>query len=353
VLRLDRALPALVAAALLAACGGPAAREVSNSPSESAVSSQAFGLDEVISQSVGKDNIETLAFSPDGKRIAVGAGDGIVANYALAPEAGEEPVVAKLHNGFVSGLAWSPDGKQLLTSAADGSVRQSDAATLQVIRSYNAQPQTHPAVAWSPDGKTIALAMGQDSLQLFDAAQGGPLDSWDVPGMTRALLWLPNGEIAVGDDSGHISFFTRGQTDSSRVYQPAGPHKAVNSFSLAQLGGMLAVGYDDGAVVLVDPTGPKTVRNLFMGRQTGTVSWAPNGKVLAVSSVDFDMKVLDLQGNVLTRVDVGYDVNATGWSPDGKYVAAAADDHTFKIWKVTPQQKPSKLEPTPPSFMGR
>jgi Tol biopolymer transport system component len=167
------------------------------------------------------------------------------------------------------------------------------------------------------------------------------------------LLWLANGELVVGDDAGRLSFLTRGQSSASRLYQPAGPHKAVNSISQSPSDGTLAVGYDDGVVVQVDPVGPRTVRDLFSGRQIGTLAWAPNGNVLAVSSVEFDLKLLDAQGNLLTRADVGYDVNGTAWSPDGKYIAAATDDHTFKIWQVTPRQKPGKQQPTPPAFMGR
>lgn len=350
---LTRQLAALTVAGVLAACSSATAPASLPSASPSATASESFSINEVISESVGKDTVETLAFSPDGIRIAIGAGDGIVANYALAPAAGEEPILGKLHNGLVSGLAWSPDGKQLLSAAADGTIRQADAASMQVIRSYSGSPNSHPAVAWSPDGQQLAVALGRDNLQLFDAASGNALDSFDVAGATRALLWLATSEIAIGDDTGRISFFTRGQPAAARVFRPAKPHKAVNSLSLSPADGSLAVGYDDGVVVQVDTAAPKTIRDLFNGRQIGTVAWSPNGKVLAVSSVEFDLKLLDAQGSLLTRADVGYDVNATAWSPDGKYVAAAADDHTFKVWQVSPPQKPAKLALTPPSFMGR
>ncbi|HVA24301.1 MAG TPA: hypothetical protein VMW62_07895 [Chloroflexota bacterium] len=335
---------------LLAACS--AAGTPSPSPSSATIaSSTAAGvsLKLYVSEPVGQDTVETLAFSPHGKRLAVGAGDGEVAVFPLAGAPGEEPIVQKLHGGLVSGLAWSPDGSRLLTAAGDGSVRLSDPQTLQPARSFTAVSNTRPAVAWSPDGAQFALAQGRDSVQIYQANDGTAADTFDVPGVTRDLRWLPSGELVVGDDSGRVTFLNSGK--QPRVFQPGAPHKSVNS--LAFNGSRLAVGYDDGAIILIDPASAKPVRELPKGRQIGTLSWSPNGKLLAISSVAFDVRLLDAQGAQLVKEDVGYDVNGTAWSPDGSLLAAAADDHTFKIWQVSPPQTPSKAGPTPASYMSR
>lgn len=304
-----------------------------------------------ISEPVGQDNVETLAFSPDGTRLAVGAGDGVVAVFPLAGGPGEEPVVQKLHAGFVSGLAWSPDGSRLLTAAGDGTVRLSDPRSLQPVRSVNAVPSSRPAIAWSSDGSQFALAQGRGAVQTYSSGDGSPLASYTVPGLTRDLRWLPDGSLALGDDSGRVAFLASGK--AVRSFQPPASHKAVNSLSLSSGGSQLAVGYDDGAIEIVDPLTGKLIRELPKGRQIGTVSWSPNGKLLAVSSVAFDLRLLDSQGAQLAREDVGYDVNGTAWSPDGSLLAAAADDHSFKIWQVSPTQSPAKAGPTPSSYMGR
>jgi WD40 repeat protein len=345
-----RAAVCAFVAAALAACGG-SAPSASVPASASALAPAGLSLKLYVSEPVGQDNVETLAFSPDGRRIAIGAGDGIVAVYSLARSTGEEPVVTKLHGGFVSGLAWSPDGSRLLTAAADGSVRLSDSATLKPAQSFTASPASHPAAAWSTDGARLAVAQGRDAVQTFDAASGVHLETFDVPGITRDVRWLSDGQIAVGDEAGRVSFLTTGRP--ARVFQPATPHKAVNSLSLSPDESLLAVGYDDGAIVLIEPASAKTVRELAKGRQVGTVSWSPSGRLLAVSSVAFDLRLLDERGNQLVKEDIGYDVNGTAWSPDGGMLAAAADDHTFKIWQITPPQRPSGKERVQPSFMGR
>jgi WD40 repeat protein len=342
----------LLLSAILAACAsGPAPITSASQPSASAVAPAGITLKPFVSEPVGQDNVETLAFSPDGKHLAVGAGDGIVAIYPLAGGPGEEPVVQKLHAGFVSGLAWSPDGRSLASAAGDGTVRLSDPQTLVPARSFTGVPSSRPALAWSADGAQVAVAQGRGAVQTYDTVTGAAIDTFSLPGATRDLRWLSSGELAVGDDGGQVSFLASGK--QARVFRPATAHKSVNSLSLSPDGSQLAIGYDDGAIVLVDPASATAIRELPKGRQVGTVSWSPNGKLLAVSSVAFDLRLLDAQGGQLAKEDVGYDVNGTAWSPDGSMVAAAADDHTFKLWQVNPPQTPSKMAPTPASYMGR
>jgi len=343
----------LILTLALAACASGNPTPIAT-PEGSASAALAAGsiLTEIASEPLGQDNIETLSFSPDGQRLALGAADGFVAIYQL--QSGRaEPLAQKLHTSFVTGLAWSPDGSQILTAATDGSVRQSDSKTLQVIHSYTAYPQTYPAVAWSPDGSQFALAQGRDTIQVVDAGDGSLADTFDLPGSTRALWWLPSGEIIGSTNAGQVSFFTHGQRKAVRSFQPNPAHKAVNSLAVQPGSGLLAAGYDDGTIVLIDPTTAKQVRELAKGRQIGTISWSPNGQLLAASSVAFDLRLLDLQGSVVAHEDIGYDVNGTAWSPDGKLLAASTDAHDFRLWQVNPAQTSAKPAPAAPSYMGR
>ncbi len=356
--RLSRALfPGVLAlVAFLTACSGGISNQApSAAPSSSGTASaKAFTLTEAVSQSAGSDKVETAAYSPDGQRLAVGLADGAVAVFSLADPSGD-PVLAKLHGGADSSLAWSPDGTKLLSAATDGSVRLTDSSSLQVLRSFNAYPATYPSVAWAPDGHQFALAEGRDVVRVYDADSGALLTSFDKPGATtRAVLWLAGGDIAVSDTSGAIDFFRTGQTKALRTFRPTPTHKAVNSLSAAPDGVTLAAAYDDGAVLLLDASTAKVIKEFPPGRETGTLAWSPSGKALAVTSVAFDVRVFDAQGSLLAQQALGYDVNGVAWSPDGQHLMAGVDDHTFRIWDVTPPQAPVSPNPqSAPSYMGR
>jgi WD40 repeat protein len=312
-------------------------------------------LKELIAEPVGQDTVEALAFSPDGRQVAVGAADGVVAVYSLHASAAEEAVrIAKMHAGFTSSIAWSPAGDRVLSAAGDGSVRIWDPRSLQPLQSFTAYPATHPAAVWAPNGQKIALAQGRDTIQVINLAGNADPQTLSLPGTTRALLWLPNGQIAGSDLTGNVAFFQPGKRDPVRTYTPSAAHKAVNSLSLLPDGSLLAAGYDDGAIVLIDPATAKEVRQLPKGQSVGNVAWSPNGKVLAESSIEFALTFFNPLGKQLAKLNIGYDMNGVGWSPDGQYVAAGSDDHTLKIWQVSPAQgMAGATAPTPPSYMGR
>jgi WD40 repeat protein len=62
-----------------------------------------------------------LAFSPDGRVLALGSGDGTVGLFEVVT--GTERVREPMHDRVVSCLAFSPDGQRLLTGSHDGTAR--------------------------------------------------------------------------------------------------------------------------------------------------------------------------------------------------------------------------------------
>ena len=88
-------------------------------------------------------------------------------------------------NGGVLGVAFSPDGKLLATGYGDGYVRLWDPATGQAIGApllADTSPQGQGgvgAVAFSPDGKLLATAGGDGYVRLWNPATrqaaGAPL----------------------------------------------------------------------------------------------------------------------------------------------------------------------------------
>jgi WD40 repeat protein len=65
--------------------------------------------------------VYSVAFSPDGKRLASGSMDQTVKVWDAAT--GQETLTLKGHTGPVYSVAFSPDGKRLASASADNTIR--------------------------------------------------------------------------------------------------------------------------------------------------------------------------------------------------------------------------------------
>jgi WD40 repeat protein len=129
----------------------------------------------------------TLAWCPDGTRLAVAGEDELVHIWDV--DAGKE--LAGLHghpatvaiNQAVGAVAWSPDGKRLASASPDGTFSLWDTATWKEILVLRLRPvagrlaQLGPSAAaleWSPDGQQLAF-FGGGSGAIWDATpEEGP-----------------------------------------------------------------------------------------------------------------------------------------------------------------------------------
>ena len=66
-------------------------------------------------------DVDSVAFSPDGKRLATASWDHTAKVWEA--ESGKEPLTLRGHSDFVLGVVFSPDGKHLATASEDGTVQ--------------------------------------------------------------------------------------------------------------------------------------------------------------------------------------------------------------------------------------
>jgi hypothetical protein len=115
-----------------------------------------------------------VAFSPDGKTIAIGSGGGTVRLWTSSTgKAMRQPLTRR--TSAVVGVAFGPDGKTIASASIDGTVRLWDVSTGQPIgQALTGTMGPVFVVSFSPDGKMIASA-GDDTVQLWDLVTGKPI----------------------------------------------------------------------------------------------------------------------------------------------------------------------------------
>ena len=152
------------------------------------------------------DDVNSVAFSPDGARIASGSDDQTIRLWdAKTGAAVGEPL--RGHTGLVLSVAFSPDGARIASGSGDETIRLWDAKTGAAIgKPLQGHADWVNSIAFSPDGARIASGSRDETIRLWDAKTGAAIGE-PLRGHTEwvesveSVAFSPDGaRIASGSD---------------------------------------------------------------------------------------------------------------------------------------------------------
>lgn len=239
--------------------------------------------------------VTTLAYSPDGKQLAVGAYRAVV----IWDTTTGHPLVSISHlPGAVQGLAYRPDSTQLAvaggTPGAFGEVRVYDAHTFaQTGKVITGHSDVVLGIAWRSDGLRIATASQDKSARL-----------WEWPSGKELMNFKDHSDAVT-----HVAF----APDGKSVYTACLDHN-VRRFDV-----------EKGRVI-----------RLFTGHNEAVTALAINldGKRILTSGTEPNIRWWNTDDGNITNNNGGHSapVNEITISKDGKFVLTASADMTVRLW---------------------
>jgi WD40 repeat protein/serine/threonine protein kinase len=312
-------------------------------------------LDTLVSADAAqRQDIWSLAFSPDGLRLAAGSGPWFQAQ--TGPTAGlvvrelgsgREVFARRSDAGAVQAVAFSPDGKRL--AAGTGTTGAETNATLVLMDAATGQPLWKMqergtnilSVAFSPDGKTIASGCGGFNnysgigyVRLRDAATGK--ETGRIPGGPGGVT-----SVAYSPDGTQLALANRGQVDVWDLkdhlleFALQGHVDFVYAVTFSPDGRWIASAGWDRTIRLWDRSNGSLARTLLGHRGfVRGLSFRPDGKQLISCSEDKSVRLWDVaSGRSLASFHghAGF-VHCVAFSPDGVQAASGSLDGTIKLW---------------------
>jgi len=284
--------------------------------------------------------ISAVAFSPDGKTLAVGGYQEVLlwdlANGKLSKRIGMGQVA-----NFVHALAFGKDGRSLVVAEgvphSSGAVKVFDIETGQPTLNFQEPKDVVYSLALSPDGKLLA-GSGADGLAYIWSMDEKKVAATikDHSDWVLGVSFSPDGKFlatASADSSSHV--WEVGTWNSvRRLPQSDTVHGAVFSA--------------DGTLLALAVGGPKDrairIRRKDNGGQTRAISlgaatpldviWAPKGNKIYVPCSDNTMKVYNAANGALTANVTGHGdwVYCVAINADETRFATGSADGTVKLW---------------------
>jgi WD40 repeat protein len=280
----------------------------------------------------------TVAFSRDGATLAVGSKNGTVSLW----DTRTDTRTTTLNEGSAVGsVAFSPDDRTLAIGTGSGTVELWDTRAHRPTAALK-EGSNVVDVAFSPDGHTLAVSDSNTNIGLWDTGSHRRTALLAEGSIIGGIAFSPDGHtLAVGDFGGNVTLWNTGTRQRSATLAEGSPVAAV---AFSPDGHTIAAADYGGLVGLWDATTHRRSATVANGSIINVMAFSPDGRTLAVGDDVGDIGLWDTgSGHRNTTFAVGSSVLSVTFSPDGRTLAVGSSSGIIGVWDTGTDQQIQSL----------
>ena len=291
-------------------------------------------------ESEGYVNFDSVCFNKDGSRIVTLESTGGVEQIVkiLNAKTGDTLVAlgtSEGHNDVVTSIALSPDETRVVTGSYDDTAKIWDVGSGALLKTLNGHRNDVTSVVFSRDGSRIVTGSEDKTAKVWDAYTGEPLKTLtDHAGAVTSVAFSPDGSRIV-----------TGSTDKTAKVWDAHtgePLKTVEGHS----GEVGDVAFSPDGLFIITASEDRTARIWDAKKERGLIKTlnvgdgevdnaivSPNGAWISTVSTNYPAHSLNMWNAKTNESTFTVDgLGVAAFSPDGRRIIVGAGDNTAKIW---------------------
>ena len=309
--------------------------------------------------------IWSLAYSPDGKRIASGSGQwGFAQNGEVIvwdAQSGERLFTFREQAGTIMGVAFHPTGTILASASVRWNYERRRIPIVYLRKERNvllwdlqtgqqvlAIPHSEDvySIAFSPEGRLLALGRANGLVMLCDSSTGEALHT--LRGHRTNVLG-----VAFSPDGSKLASASRDGT--ARIWQVADGRELfvlgdlidVRDVEFSPDGLYLATITWDGMINIWDAETAKEIKSHHArDHHASDLAWSPDGRWV-VPATDSSTQVWNAWTGARQRIVPVARSTRVVFSPDARRLVSGGDDRVVRVWDMTRDPKePPQFDPT-------
>ncbi len=291
--------------------------------------------------------VVSIAFSPEGKIIAVGDVNGEVLLYSTKTKANIASLIGHVNApsdidepGSVTSLAFSPDGKTLASGSRDTTIRLWNTKTARHIVTLRGHTGRITTIVFSSDGNTIASGASSThwssdtTIQLWDAKTGRNISSIETQNRNYSLAFSPDNVTLASIGSYSYVSIWKINTGKLKTKLKAQQKQSIPKRTYTD-GDNRIYRNDDGTYRLLNiETNEQKPILIDFNSSINRIKFSPDGKLLAIPD-DRTIWLWDVQTDTLraTLTDNTYLLSSIKFSPDGNFLSTATRN-SVNLWNT-------------------